>query len=198
MSAEAKTVLRREVLRRRDALPEGERVSSSGRIVRAVLDLPAYQRSGVILAYASFGSELRTDEFLKIVLRDGKTLLLPRIESGAINLYEVRDPERDLAPGTWGIPEPVPENCPLVDPGAVDFVLIPGVAFDREGRRLGYGGGFYDRLIRESLSDVAIIVAGAFEAQVVEEVPVDATDALVDAVVTESGTCSPSNRADPR
>ena len=186
MAAEAKAALRDVVLRRREALPEEQRASLSSRIVARVLDLRPYRLSNVVLAYASFGTELRTDGFLRRVLGDGKTLLLPRVEREGLTLYEVRDLARDLSPGTWGIREPIPERCPVSDPGIVDFALIPGVAFDRKGGRLGYGGGFYDRLLA-SLPDGPPLVSGAFEVQVVDEVPVGPHDAPVHAVVTEEG-----------
>ncbi len=190
MTPEAKAALRRAVLLRRDALPEGERALLSGSIVATILDLPAYETAHVVLAYASFGSELRTDELLRRALADGKTLLLPRVERGGLGLYEVRDPARDLEPGTWGIREPRPDRCPPAAPGGVGFAFIPGVAFDRRARRLGYGGGFYDRLLAGGLPEGTPLVSGAFEVQVVDEVPTDPHDAPVDLVVTEMGLYS--------
>jgi 5-formyltetrahydrofolate cyclo-ligase len=133
VTCEAKAALRRAVLRRRAALPEGERALLSGRIVATILDLPTYKNADVVLAYASFGAELQTDELLRRVLNDGKVLVLPRVEGGGLGLYEVRDLTSDLAPGTWGIREPGPDQCPAVDRGGVGFALIPGVAFDRGG-----------------------------------------------------------------
>ena len=180
--------MREAVLRRRESLPEVKRVLLSRRILGGVLDLPAYGRSSVVLAYASFGTELRTEGFLRRVLADGKVLLLPRVERTGLGLYEVRDVARDLAPGTWGIREPTPDRCPTVEPNRVDFALIPGVAFDRSGRRLGYGGGFYDRLLTGGLPGETPRVAGAFEVQMVDEVPVSLHDAPVNFVVTEKGT----------
>ena len=186
MSAEAKATLRAEILRRRDALPDAERASSGRRIIDTILGLPAYERSRTVLAYASFGSELRTDEFLRHALDGGKRLVLPRVESGRLVLYEVSDIGRDLAPATWGIREPVPDLCPPASPNEVDFALVPGVAFDPKCRRLGYGGGFYDRLLGAGLSDGAPTVAGAFGVQIVDEVPVDPSDIPVNAVITEA------------
>ena len=185
MTAEAKAALRKTILRRRGELPEGERASLGDRIIGTVLDLPAYERSNVVLAYASFGAELPTDRFLRRVLDDGKVLLLPRVGSGGLDLYHVRDPDEDLVPGTWGIREPIKDRCPLADPESVDFALVPGLAFDRGGRRLGYGGGFYDRLISGGLSDRTPLVSGAFGVQIVDEVPVGPNDVPVHAVVTE-------------
>lgn len=188
MTAKAKAALREAVLRRRAALPEQERASLSRRILAEVLDLPSYRLSNVVLAYASFGAELRTDEYLRRVLDDGKTLLLPRVEPGGLRLYGVRDVVGDLVPGTWGIREPAPERCTRADPGTVDFALVPGVAFDLAGRRLGYGGGYYDRLLAEGPVGRASLVSGAFEVQIVEEVPADPHDVPVDVVITEQGT----------
>ena len=185
MTSEAKAALRRAVLRRRAALPEGERAPLSGRIVATILDLPTFQNADVVLAYASFGTELQTDELLRRVLDDGRVLVLPRVEGGGLGLYEVRDLASDLAPGTGGIREPVPDQCPAVDRGGVGFALIPGVAFDRGGRRLGYGGGFYDRLLAGGLPGGTPLVSGAFEVQILDEVPTDPHDAPVDVVVTE-------------
>jgi 5-formyltetrahydrofolate cyclo-ligase len=181
----AKAALRRAVLLRRDALPGGERALLSARIVTTILDLPTYQEADFVLAYASFGTELQTDELLRRVLADGKTLVLPRVERGGLGLYEVRNLAGDLAPGTWGIREPDPDRCPRADAGGVGFALIPGVAFDRRARRLGYGGGFYDRLLAGGLPEGTPLVSGAFEVQILDEVPMDPHDAPVDVVVTE-------------
>ena len=185
MTSEAKAALRRAVLRRSDALPGGERALLSARIVTTILDLPAYQEADVVLAYASFGTEIQTDGLLRRVLADGKVLVLPRVERGGLGLYEVRDLSGDLAPGTWGIREPEPDRCPRADEGGVGFALIPGVAFDRRARRLGYGGGYYDRLLAGGVPEGTPLVSGAFEVQMLDEVPTDPHDAPVDVLVTE-------------
>ena len=183
----AKARLRQTVLARRDAMNAATRAALSQDILREIADLPAYRDARTVLAYAGFGSELQTGGFLRRVLEEGKTLLLPRVnrEEKLLEVYEVRDPERDLQAGTWGISEPAPERCAVADPLDTDFVLVPGVAFDARGGRLGYGAGFYDRLISTALPPRAWLVAGAFESQMVEQVPMDASDVPVDAVVTE-------------
>ena len=197
MTSEAKAAARRAVLLRRDALPGAERALLSARIVTTILNLPTYRDAGAVLAYAAFGTELQTDELLRRVLADGKTLVLPRVERGGLGLYEVRDLARgpagdlagnlagDLAPGTWGIREPEPDRCPPADAGGVGFALIPGVAFDRGARRLGYGGGYYDRLLAGGLPEWTPLVSGAFEVQILDKIPLDPHDAPVDVVVTE-------------
>jgi len=188
--------MREAVLRRRSALPEGERIILGARVMDRILQLAAYRRSEVVLAYASFGTELPTDPFLRRVLADGKILLLPRVAREGLDLHEVRDLDGDLAPGKWGIREPVPNSCPLVHPTDVDFALVPGVAFDGMGRRLGYGGGFYDRLLSGAMPEGTPLVSGAFEVQMVDEVPVDPRDVTVDAVFTEAAAYRGGGRSD--
>ncbi len=199
----AKARLRQMVLARRDAVDAATRAALSQAILRKIAGLPAYREARAVLAYAGFGSELQTSGFLRHVLDEGKALLLPRVnrKEKLLEVYEVVDPERDLQAGTWGISEPAPERCSVADPLDADFVLVPGVAFDARGGRLGYGAGFYDRLISTGLPPRAWLVAGAFEAQMVEEVPMDDNDVPVDAVVTEKThyhACSPHDRTTPR
>ena len=200
---ETKAYLRETVLRRRDAMDAATRTALSRAILGEISALAAYRAAGAVLAYAGFGSELETDAFLRRTLDEGKTLLLPRVDrrNRLLDVYEVGDLVGDLEAGTWGIREPRPDRCAMYDPAAADFVLLPGLAFDARGRRLGYGGGFYDRLLSGSLSPRAWLVAGAFEVQMVEEVPMDEHDVPMDAVVTEGGRYPPGplrRRASPR
>jgi 5-formyltetrahydrofolate cyclo-ligase len=183
----AKSLLRRAVLKRRDAMDAGTRATLSRAIVDDIVELDGYRQSGVVLAYSSFGCELQTAEFVRRVLDDGKTLVFPRVnrERRLLDLHEVRDPARDLEAGTWGIREPRPGRCPRVESEAIDFVIVPGVAFDPRGGRLGYGGGYYDRFLADCSTSCPLLVAGAFEIQVVEEVPVEEHDALMNLIITE-------------
>ena len=103
-----------------------------------------------------------------------------------LELHAIADPVRDIGTGYRDIPEPLPA-CPRISRDAIDFVLVPGVAFDRRGRRLGYGGGYYDRLL-PLLSPRAARVVGAFDLQLVDQVPAAAHDIAVEAIVTESRT----------
>jgi len=157
-------------------------------IVGKISGLTSYRGARTVLAYVGFGSELQTGDFLRWTLDQGKTLLLPRVnrETKSLDIYEVKDLERDLESGTWGIREPNPDLCSPADIHAVDFVLVPGVAFDSRGGRLGYGAGFYDKLLANRPSH-AWLVAGAFEIQIVEHVPMHEHDVPVDLVVTEQG-----------
>ena len=186
---ETKSSLRRRMLGRRDVMDTWTRAALSRAIVRDIVETSVYRRSNTVMAYASFGSELQTDEFVRHVLDQGKILLLPKVnrQRELLEIYRVRDPVQDLRVGTWGIREPRADRCARMEPHIIDFVLVPGLAFDRRGRRLGYGGGFYDKLLADSLSPCAWLVAGAFESQMVEKVPVDEHDMPMDVVVTERG-----------
>ena len=200
---EAKARLRKMVLDRRNAVDPGTRAASSRVIVRDILGLAAYREARVVLAYAGFGSELETNAFLRHSLDEGKRLLLPRVDrrNRLLEVYEVGDLVGDLEAGAWGIRETRLGRCPVADPRAVDFVLVPGVAFDARGGRLGYGVGFYDRLLAHGVPPTAWRIAGAFEVQMVEEVPMDEHDVPMDAVVTESGRYPPGplrRRVSPR
>ncbi len=185
----AKSALRREVLAQRAALTAEEVAERSRRIVRRCLSLPALVEAETVLLFASFGTELDTSELIAACLDAGQEVLLPRVvwEPRRLDLYAVTDPARDLEPGPWGIPEPVPGRCREGMPREVDFAFTPGVAFDLEGNRLGYGGGFYDTLLpqlRRELWDKA--VAGlAFELQIVAQVPHKPKDVPVPLIVTE-------------
>ena len=182
---QAKAALRQAVLFRRDTADISDRNRNSQIITQRLCALPAYRAAKVIAAYASFGSEPDTAEFLARVLRDGKQLLLPRINRAqrTLELRHVIDPDADLVAGVWGIREPA-ERCPIMSVTGVEFMLVPGVAFAASGARLGYGGGFYDRLLA-SVDRRVVRIAAAFELQMLDQIPEGPHDQRVDQVVTE-------------
>ena len=148
----------------------------------------------MVLLTLPFGSEANTRPLSEHALEVGKRVLLPRVDRDArmLELREVRSLVEDIAPGRWGILEPRPEVCALVDPRELDWVLVPGVAFDKTGGRLGYGGGFYDRLLPLLRKDVPRAV-GAFNMQVVEHVPRAKHDLAIDLIITEDAVFDISN-----
>ena len=144
------------------------------------------------MAYMSFGGEFDTSQWVAAVRASGRRLVLPRVDgaSRAIRIHEVRDLQRELAAGVWGIREPRVDLCPEVSASEVGLVLVPGVAFTRRGERLGYGGGYYDRFIRGLGLPRPTLVAAAFELQVLEELPISERDQRVDLLVTENAEYS--------
>ena len=186
-----KAALRALVLERRNALDPALRAEASRQIVETVLARDAFRHARSVMAYATFGSEIDTSVLCESVLAAGKTLLLPRVDKArdAIRVYEVRDLVHDLDTNRWGIREPRPESCHEIDPGELDFVFVPGVAFDRNGGRLGYGKAYYDHFLTASARAGAspTLVAGAFAVQVVDHVPMEPHDVRIPTVLTEDG-----------
>ena len=142
------------------------------------------------LGYLNFGSELQSELWVRQALTDGKQVLLPRVNKAGrhLELFRIENLDNDVAPGAYGIREPIPERCRHFDaPGEIDLILLPGVAFDRTGGRLGYGGGFFDKLVAH-LPRRPVLIAGAFALQVIDAVPQESTDHRVDWLVTEHET----------
>ena len=182
----AKSALREQIIAARDALPQPARQALSARITAQLLALDAWRNARCVLAYMNFGSEFETTAFVAEVLAYGKQLCLPRVERGTrrLALHRVEDLAHDLASGTWGIREPR-ADCIVVEPESIDFVLLPGVAFTPRCERLGYGGGFYDRLIPR-FANRPPLVAAAYALQLCDHLPLDDYDQRVDVVVTET------------
>lgn len=180
-----KTALRKQIVAARDALPPVDRRELSAGITARLLDLDAYRNARCVLAYMSFGSEFETAAFVADALTSGRQLCLPRVDRDThqLALHHVADIGRDLQSGVWGIREPR-AGCPRADLDRIDFVLLPGVAFTPRCERLGYGGGYYDRLIAQFALRPPL-AAAAFALQIRAEIPLDAYDQRVDTVVTE-------------
>src|SRR5262249_36812173 len=143
-----KRALRRETLARILATDPSRRLAEEAALAERFPALPGFDAAGWVLLYASaFAEEIATGPFLQAALDGGTRLVLPRADRAArcLRLYPVAAPAADLRPGALGIPEPR-SRCPVVEPGRVDWVLVPGLAFDGLCYRLGRGAGYYDRL----------------------------------------------------
>jgi len=186
----AKLELRRRALAARDALPGAERARLSAQVCARAAALPELGAATTLMLYASFRSEVETTALFAWALAAGKTVCTPRILAPRLMAaYRVADPETDLIPGSWGIPEPR-EGLEEVPPERMDVVVVPGAAFDAAGGRCGYGGGFYDTYLARTRPGIPW-VALAFEAQLVDELPCEPHDLAVGAVVTEARVLRP-------
>jgi 5-formyltetrahydrofolate cyclo-ligase len=183
---DAKRAIRERVLATRDALPLQQRGGASEEIAARLIALPSFLAARTVLVTIPFRNEWDSRLLAQRALTLGKTLVSPRVDlqTRMLSLHRICDLSIDLAPGYRSIPEPT-MLCPPVAIGAIEWVLVPGVAFDIHGRRLGYGGGYYDRLL-PLLPREAPRIAGAFEAQLVAEVPAAPHDLSVDVIVTEA------------
>ncbi|MCK9201860.1 MAG: 5-formyltetrahydrofolate cyclo-ligase [Gallionella sp.] len=186
-----KQSIRKSILSQREQLLPEARATHSADIVERLLQLPEYRDAATVLGYMNFGSEFASDLFAARVLADVKRLALPKVNrhTNQLDLYWVEDFENQLAPGLWGIREPVVERCERLETlNEVEFALLPGVAFTCEGARLGYGGGFYDKLLADDRGRRPVLVAAAFALQIVEQLPQESTDIKVEVIVTERET----------
>lgn len=185
-----KQPLRQSIIAGRAALAEDTHQRLSREITARLLQVPPYREAHTVLGYMHFGAEFVSEPWLQQVLRDGKRLLLPKVNTATreLDLYRIEDVGAQLALGAYGIREPQPESCTqLVRLDEIDFILLPGVAFGRDGARLGYGGGYYDKLLAR-LPHSPALVAAAFAMQIVENIPQEATDRKVEWLVTEHET----------
>ncbi|MFM2397494.1 MAG: hypothetical protein RLZZ144_744 [Pseudomonadota bacterium] len=185
-----KQALRQSIIGARNAMSVTERAQASQQIAAKIAQLTAYRDAKCVLAYLNFGAEFSAELFAQQVLQDGKTLYLPKVNSATkeLELYRITDLSQQIAPGLWNIPEPLIDRCEELKSFAeVDFVLLPGVAFTESGARLGYGGGFYDKLLARFTHQPTLVAAG-FSCQVVPDIPLERTDRAVDWLITEHKT----------
>ena len=178
-----KKEFREKVLKMRNSIPETQRYELSRSITAEILKSDSYGQASVVAAYVSFGSEFRTEFFISDVLASRRTLVLPRVSDtrDKLEFFACDNIEKQLAPGKYGILEPIPDNCEGIASDRIEFMLVPGLAFSPMGHRLGYGGGFYDRAIRDLGRGVSK-VAGAFAPQVFPNIPIEPHDCSVDIV----------------
>jgi len=174
----------------RNALSPAERERLAELVRVRALQLPELAAAGTVMLFASFRTELDTMPVAEWVLRAGKALCLPRVLGPRrMAAFRVTDLAADLAPGKWDIPEPR-VGLPEVPPDEMDLVFVPGSAFDEDGRRCGYGGGFYDTYLPRTRPGTPW-VALAFEAQIVAGICCEPHDLPVTAIVTERRVIRP-------
>jgi len=180
-----KKILRRHVLSIRRSLSKEQIKSKSEKIREKLFNLPIFKEAEVILFYLSLPDEVQTYEMVKDSLRIGKRVAVPvvNLEEKEIIPFELKNSKFKLIPGPFGILQPDKDDCYPLLKEDIDLVIVPGIAFDSRGGRIGFGKGFYDRFL-STLSDVGS-VALAFECQVFDKVPCDRHDVKVNFIITE-------------
>lgn len=148
-----------------------------------MLNLPAFQAAHFVLFYSSFKSEVDTRALMRSSFELGKRVAAPKVygERNELLLYEILNME-DLVKGYLGIGEPIVSAETLRDVRDMDLIIVPGVAFDEQCSRLGYGKGFYDKLLRLKRSPA---IALAYEEQIVEAIPSEPHDIRMDGIITD-------------
>jgi 5-formyltetrahydrofolate cyclo-ligase len=181
-----KSEIRQKMTTARNSLRDSDVKSRSSSILYGLEDLSPYKEASLILTYVSFQKEVDTKPLIQRALDAGKRIAVPAcIPKGKILLpCEIRSLD-ELVPGTWGILEP-PENSRKVVPAEeIDLAVVPGLAFDRQFNRLGYGAGYYDRFLPK-LKKKAVKAGICYSIQLIDQIPVEAFDIAMDIIVTDT------------
>ncbi|MDM8552883.1 5-formyltetrahydrofolate cyclo-ligase [Desulfobacterales bacterium HSG2] len=183
---ERKRELRENMIKTLAELSEEELSEKRKKIEDRVFDFANFKEARVPLLYLNYGSEVPTRIILEKCLEQDKIVILPAFskEKYRITPMKIDDLEADMKPGPRGIPEPDPDKCRMVPVDRLDIAIIPGIAFDEKGARIGSGFGYYDRLIPK-LPITTRKVALAFENQIVQQVPMQSHDKHVDIIITD-------------
>lgn len=181
-----KAVLRKSMITLRSQLSEEEAKRRSTLIADGLRSLQDYQKAKTILFYVSVKNEVDTHELIREALQTGKRIAVPitNLREKVLCLSEIKGME-ELKKSTFDLLEPAEEFRRPTSLQEIDLVVVPGIAFDRKGNRIGYGAGFYDRLL--STRPDVLKVALAYQFQVVDRIDIYDGDVPIDILVTEEG-----------
>jgi len=167
--------------------------SLSQAICNKFVALPEYAAAGTVMYYVDVRTEVRTRQALPAALATGKRIVVPYCVDGELELFHLTD-MNELELGMYKILEPKPDLRALpekiIDVKALDLIMVPGVAFDRRGARMGHGMGYYDKLLEHARGDTPL-VALAFECQLFPEIPVQSHDVFMNKIITEQAIYEP-------
>ena len=176
---ETKREIRKRILSARRGLTPAQCRTHSDAIMETLLATDLYRQAGSVCAYVDVQGEVMTERLIRQAWADGKRVAVPKVSGDDLIFYEIHS-YGDLQPGYFGIPEPV--DCKeLQDPAPL--VIVPGVAFDRRGSRIGYGKGFYDRFLKTR--PLSSRIAIAYEMQLVDRIPAEEHDIRQEILITE-------------
>lgn len=173
-----KAALRRQIRARKKALTPVQIEAASRRLGELFAVHPAYQAASVIYGYLPYNQEVRTVPMLARAIREGKRVAVPKVYGEEMKFIYLEDLNQ-VAPGYAGIPEPVADGPVAEDPTAL--VLMPGLAFDRQGHRIGYGGGFYDKFLAKEPEHPTIALC--YDFQMLDYLETEELDIPVDHVL---------------
>lgn len=183
-----KKILRKEILTKRNNIDIAEKEKMDKKILDRFYESKYYKEAKNIFIYISYESEIDTKDIINKAFNDNKKIYVPRTEfkTRLMDAVEIKSLD-NLVKSEYGILEPSVKE-PHIDPNELDLIVVPGVAFDRDGGRMGYGAGFYDRYFKKISNDNIkriVKLALAYDFQVLEEVPMNAQDIPVSYIITE-------------
>lgn len=179
-----KCTLRKAMLKKRREISVKNNLCCSDIILSQIVHHPTYEQSSCIMCYSAFADEVQTEKILCHALAKGKRVCVPFIldKNSKMEAAHIRNME-DLVIGTYGILSVAADKMERIEPMKINFIVVPGVAFDRQGHRLGMGGGFYDRFLIQAKNGFRLGIA--FDRQLLKQVPFNETDCRMHAVLTE-------------
>lgn len=183
---EKKLDIRNEIGVTLEALKTSELTKKIRKIEDRLFDFANFLEAKIALLYMNTSYEVSTQKILKKCFKYNKVVVLPafREEKRRMTLMKISNLGADLTPGPRGVPEPDEKRCKTVPIESIDIAIIPGIAFDEKGGRIGTGRGYYDKLIPD-LSITTRKVALAFECQILPQIPMESHDRHVDIIITE-------------
>lgn len=179
-----KNELREEYKKIRNNINIKSKEQKTEEITKRFINTTQFKNAEIIAIYKSFSSEVSTEEIIKYALKSGKKIALPRVNKSKLDFYEIKSIDEKLIKSNFGIEEPIENSKTFVDKQKIDLVVVPGLAFDKEKNRLGYGGGFYDRFLA---GINALKIGICFDEQLLknETLPVKETDVKLDIIITD-------------
>lgn len=182
----SKETLREKYLKARRALSREEIEVKSARIGERLMRLESYQKSEVVFFYCSKDPEVQTRDLIGKAIQSGKKVALPLCEDkGRLQVRSIKDLICDCVEGPWGLMEPVIEKTQEVRVEDIEVFVIPGIAFDSKGHRIGWGKGYFDRFLKKLASD-QLKIGLAFEVQLAPLLEIEPHDEKVDVLITEN------------
>ena len=184
-SNDYKSLLRNKLQQARLNLSDSNRRLKSRTITEKLIRMPVFIKSKNLLTYVALPDEVATRPIVRTALRSGKNVFVPAVDFAGkqIKIYQIHDWKKDLRRSSFGILEPRRIRERLGNPKKLDFVVVPGVGFDRQGGRLGRGGGFFDRFLKKAKSAQKIGIA--FREQMLPRIPMNRSDVRMDGVITD-------------
>lgn len=185
-TSKTKSEYRNHIIKKRDALSLSEKNKKDDDIYKIIINSDLFIRSKVLFIYISFGNEVNTHKIIQYALDMGKEVCVPKVISRLKGMRALKITDlKELEISSYGILEPK-DNSQEILLENMDLAIIPGLAFDLKGGRLGYGGGFYDRFFSDTNIDIRKI-ALAYEFQLLDGLPLEEHDITIDGIITEKG-----------
>lgn len=174
--------IRKNIIAKRDLNKEENNLKDI-KIFNKLINLNSYKKAKKIFIYIGFGSEINTKKLIEIMLKEGKEVFVPKVVEKEMIALKVTS-LYNLVKSEFNILEPIGEK-PDIDAEEFDLIIMPGVAFDRSGNRIGYGGGYYDKYLKDISFNIERI-ALAYEMQLIEEIDTEEHDLKVYSIITEN------------